>query len=324
MRILSYSENPDTVAITAAVLNDPPPAGKVYALPVPGPALTSPMYGGESAELFRRYLNELVNEWLRCGRRVIPAGATVHASGMRLSGGKTHWTPYLVPDRYSPIRAKRADKFDTSDPTIDSWLWKVYWDYLHRCQPTHWFNTNGEVFFWYMTPAYGTLDSPAVLPPFLNAKNGNDAAWLEAVLWFILFLNCGHVHRLDRCHFCGRFFVRARGKKSGQEYKRGGPSCGECKGADSKERTEALRRLARERMWSVAAVAWAGWKRSHRTPNRYVAVAARVNAECRKEILITTRKDKIEPLWVKRNEKNVVRLAEQSTAKNGGKRNAKS
>jgi hypothetical protein len=77
-------------------------------------------------------------------------------------------------------------------------------------------------------------------------------------------------------------------------------------------------------MWEAAARAWADFKPTHRTPDRFSAVANRVNAECKIDILITTRKDRIGPLWVKRNEKDIVRQAELLTWKVGGKRNAKS
>lgn len=315
MRILSYTEKLETVAFTAKVLNDPPPRGKVYALAVPV-GLPSVQSGGEDAELFRRYLAELVNEWLRCGKKVMPIGAEVWAS--HCPGGEPQWTHRLVPEQYSvPKRGHGSTKrklrqpIDESDPAFASWLWKVYWDYLNRFPPTIWFNNLGEVFAWYLSSVASLPPAPpTALPPFLSVDNANSLAWLDAVLWFILFLNCGHADLLDRCRFCGRFFVRARGKRSGQVYKHGGPSCGNCKGVDSKERSSDSRAEARKRMWEVAACASADWKRTHRTPDRFSAVADRVNAECRKEIFITTRKDRIGPIWVKRNEKEIQERVE--------------
>jgi hypothetical protein len=312
MRIFSFTGKPDTVAKTAIVLNDPPPPGKMYALPVPL-GLTSLQFGGKSTESFRQFLAELIKEWLRCGKKIMPAGSIVRAHGMGPAGGYAgdiEWAQYLAPDRFSPNRRETLEAIDESDPALDSWLWKVYWDYLHRFKPTEWFNSFGEVFFWYLTPIQKELDPPTALPPFLNAENGNDPAWLEALLWFILLLNSGHAHLLEQCQHCRRFFVRKRGKKTGQAYKRGGPSCRSCKGVDSKERTRAQRETAKARMIDIAARAWASWKRTNRTPDRHAATAARVNAECPEEIGVTTRRDRIEPLWVRRNEKEILERVE--------------
>ena len=259
MRIISYSGNPQAVRLTAGILNEAPPWGKVYVLPVPGPPLMSFQYGEEIADLFRRYLAELVNEWLRCGKRVIPPGSTVWASGMGIPGeygGGMEWTQYLVPEGKGLDQSKSLKPVDESDHAFSSWLWKVYWDYLWRFKPATWFNSFGEVFFQYTTPAYEDPDPPTALPPFLTAENSKHFAWLEAVLWFVLLLNSGHAHLLDRCQFCARYFVRARGKKRGQVYKRGGPSCGNCKGADSNERTRAIRETAKGRMLEAAARSW--------------------------------------------------------------------
>jgi hypothetical protein len=308
MRVLSYSENPETVACTAIVLNDPPRPGKVYVLPVPVFGLPSLESGGEDAESFRRYLAELVNEWLRCGKKVMPIGAEARGPSQGLPGDEREWLYWLGPEHYSvpkrgPAKRKSWQPIDESDPAFDSWIWKVYVDYLYRFKPTVWPNSAGEVFAWYLSSAHRSPHPPpTAFPPSLSVENADSPAWLDAVLWFIYFLNCGHADLLDRCRFCKRFFVRARRKKSGQVYSRGGPNCGNCKGPDSKERSKDVRGKAKGRMLETAAKAWAGWKWSHRTPDRFAAVADRVNADCQKEIFITTGKDRIEPLWVKRNE----------------------
>lgn len=326
MRILSYSENREAVEITAMVLNDPAPAGRAYVLPVPGPALTSLYTDGGTAELFRTCLRGLFNEWLRCGKKVMPTESNAWASGMGPVppySTETTWTVYLVPEGTGTRAPESLTPVDESDPAFDSWLWKVYWDYLWHRKPTIWFDSRGEVFFQYMTPAYEKSHKPVTIPPFLDAQSVRSPAWLEAVLWFILVLNSGHAQLLDRCAHCQRYFVRQRGLKQGQSYKRGGPSCGKCKGAESKERTQGIRETAKSRMLDVAAKAWTSWKRSNRTPERYAAVAARVNADCKGEIRITTRKDRIEPLWVKRNEKEIAQRTEKLTAEKGAKHNAK-
>jgi len=70
-------------------------------------------------------------------------------------------------------------------------------------------------------------------------------------------------------------------------------------------------------MLKVAGEAWTDWKKSNRTPDRYAAVANRVNAKCKREINTTTRKDRIEPLWVKRNEKAILARAERNAESKG-------
>jgi hypothetical protein len=76
-------------------------------------------------------------------------------------------------------------------------------------------------------------------------------------------------------------------------------------------------------MLEVAAKAWAAWKKTHIAPNRISAVAERVNAECLDEILVTTRKHRIESLWVKRNEAKILEHVERNALRKGAKRNAK-
>jgi hypothetical protein len=63
-------------------------------------------------------------------------------------------------------------------------------------------------------------------------------------------------------------------------------------------------------MLKVATEAWVAWKRSNRTPDRYLAVINRVNAKCPQDVLITTRKQRVEPLWAKRNEKEILKRVE--------------
>jgi hypothetical protein len=63
-------------------------------------------------------------------------------------------------------------------------------------------------------------------------------------------------------------------------------------------------------MLKVAAESWAAWKKSHRTPDRYLAVINRLNADCRDQILITTRKERVSSVWAKRNEKEIQKRVE--------------
>jgi hypothetical protein len=183
--------------------------------------------------------------------------------------------------------------------------------------------SDGEVRMDFTTPVYAGIEPPIALPPFLNADSPNLDCWTEAVLWFMLLLNSGFAQRLDRCAYCKRYFVRKREMKSGQTYKRGGPNCGNCRGQVSKTRTSDARSDAKDRMLGAAAEAWAAWKRGHRTPERYSTVANRVNAKCPQEIIITTRKHRIEPLWVKRNETKILERVEGNALKKGANQNAK-
>lgn len=325
MRIISLSENLRAVVDTVGVLNDPPPLGYTYRLPVAGfglSSLTSPDPVKRAA--FRGFLRELIGEWFRCGKRVMPKGAMVSASGMGLSEGRYLWKLVLSPmvwDEYG--RRVERRELDPADPAFHSWLWMVYWDYLHRATPNIWFNSDGEVLMNYTSSAWSQPEPPVALPPFLNAESPNQDCWMEAVLWFILLLNSGYVQRLDRCAYCRRYFVREREMKSGQSYKRGGPSCGDCRGEVSKARTSDTRSDAKARMLETAAEAWTDWKKSNRTPDRYAAVASRVNAKCKREIYITTRKDRIEALWVKRNETKILERVNRIALGNGESQNAK-
>jgi hypothetical protein len=328
VRIVSYSENRRAVEITAKVLNDPPSPGMVYMLPVPGPPLAS-LYTTEEgkAELFRTYLRGLFDEWLRCGKKVMPTESNAWASGIGPVppySTETTWTVFLVPEGLGTRPRESLKPVDESDPAFDSWLWKVYWDYLWHRKPTIWFDSRGEVFFQYMSPANENPIKPVTIPPFLNAESARSTAWAEAVLWFILVLNSGHAQLLDRCVHCQRYFVRQREMKEGQLYKRNGPSCGTCKGLDSNARTQTARDKAKDRMLDVAAEEWGNWKHSHRTPDRYKAVMHRVNERCRNEIHVTTRKHRIEARWVKRNEREITLRAEQRIEPKGANQNAKS
>jgi hypothetical protein len=317
MRIASLSENLHAVEITARLLNDPPPPGYTYVLPVPGFGLSSLSGNKNEMDLFRGFLEKLVVEWMRCGKRIMPENAAVRASGMGSVKGystKTYWNLSLdsiFADDYGRIvRGTDRKEIDSNDPAYSSWLWKVYWDYLYRAKPNVWFNSDGEVLFNYTTPVYDQQEPFVELPPFLTADNPNLGCWMEAVLWFILLVNSGYAQLLDRCVFCQRFFVRKREKKIGQGYKRGGPNCGNCKGEVSKVRTSDIRNNAKERMLKVAAESWAAWKKSHRTPDRYLAVINRLNADCRDQILITTRKERVSSVWAKRNEKEIQKRVE--------------
>lgn len=328
MRIVSLSENLQAVEVTANLLNDPPPDSYTYWLPVPGVGLTSLSgYDRKAIEVFREFLEKLVEEWMRCGKRIMPEDAEVRASGMGpVEGYSTgwEWTLSLIPKAVlKGGKLVREKELDLSDPTSNSWLWKVYWDYLHREKPNIWFNSDGEVLFNYTTPVYGKSEPFVALPPFLKADSPNLNCWIEAVLWFILLLNSGYAQRLDRCTFCKRYFVRRREMKSGQVYKRGGASCSNCRGQVSKARTSDTRINAKDRMLNVAAEAWATWKKTHKTPDRYLAVSKRVNAKCPKEVLITTRKDQIESLWVKRNEREILARVERNSVGKGASQNAK-
>jgi hypothetical protein len=328
MRILSLSENVQAVVDTAALLNDPPPEGYTYRLPVLGMGLTSLHgYNRDAILVFRGYLRELVQEWMRCGRRIMPKNAAVHAAGMGPDehySTKWHWSMSLFPRHYDEFgRFGESKELDTSDPAYTSWLWRVYWDYLHREKPNIWFNSDGEVLFNYTTPVYGHSEPFVELPPFLNADSPSLNCWREAVLWFILLLNSGHAQLLDRCVFCERYFVRRREVKSGQSYKRGGPNCGECRAEGSKARTSDIRAKAKSRMLDVAAEAWATWKKCNRTPDKYSAVESQVNSKCSAEIFITTRKHRIETVWVKRNEREIVARIAQIQLRKEQDQNAK-
>jgi hypothetical protein len=293
-------------------------------LPVTGVGLTSLWDYDGAAEGFRGFLQVLVAEWFRCGKKIMPKDAAIRASGMGMDGGETHWTAYLVPKSgYEDGTMVPGKELDLSDPCFKSWLWKVYWDYLHRFPPNIWFMSDGEVRLNFTTPVFGKIARPVALPPFLEADSPSMNCWLEAVLWFMLLLNSGYVQRLDRCVYCERYFVRERDVKIGQIYKRGGPSCGNCKGKVAKARTIDARTGAKNRMLKVAAEAWTAWKKSNRTPDRYSAVANQVNAKCKKEIFVTTRKGRIQPLWVKRNEKEIRTRVEQSGLTKGAKQDAK-
>lgn len=325
MRIFTQSDNLYSVEVTAALLNDPPPSGYRYFLPVTGFGLTS-THSEDGTELFRGFLKQIVEEWLRCGRRVMPHDAAVRASQMMTVQGystkgystEPKWNLLLVrKSGYEDGSLIQGKELDPTDPAYDSWLWRVYWDYLHRAPPNVWFLSDGEVCLNFTTTAYYSLEAPTALPPFLNADSPYLDSWMEAVLWFIHLLNSGYVKRFDRCTFCNRYFVRKRERKSGQVYKRGGASCGNCKGETAKARTNDVRDCAKRRMLDVAAEAWGGWKKSNRNPDRLSAVANRVNARCPADVFITTRKHRIEPLWVKRNEKAIVERVNQ-TAHNKG------
>ena len=327
MQIFTASERPESVENTAALLNDPPPPGYRYFLPVTGVGLTSLWDDDGAEEAFRVFLQKLIEEWFRCGKKILPKDAAVHATGSGPVPGystETKWELSLYPKSgFEDGTGIRGKDLDTSDPAYGSWLWRVYWDYLHRFRPNFWFMGDGDVRFNFTTPVYGKIERPVALPPFLEADSPNMNCWLEAVLWFMLLINSGHVQRLDRCSFCKRYFVRKRDVKNGHVYKRGGASCGNCKSENSKARTNDARSDAKNRMLVVAAESWTAWKKSNRTPDRYLAVANRVSAKCPKEILITIRKHRIEPLWVKRNEKAIVARIESNAAAKGADKNAK-
>ena len=310
MRILSLSENLQAVEITATALNTPPPPGYAYRWPVWGLGLAS-LSGDERVKAFRGFLGELIQEWMRCGKRVMPSDARVAAHGTgpyEPYSSEWTWTLCLAPKSgYEDGTLVRGKELDPSDPPYGSWLWRVYWDFLHRVKPNIWFLSDGEVVMNYTTPIYMKLESPTALPPFLSADDPNMDCWLEAVLWFMLFLNSGFAQLLDRCTFCKQYFVRKREVKSGQLYKRGGASCGNCKGESSKARTSDIRKEAKGRMLDVATAAWAIWKKSHRTPDRYAAVMGTASTpNARVTIYATTRNHRIETIWVKRNEREIV------------------
>jgi hypothetical protein len=313
VQITSLSNNRRAVGDTAGVLNNPPPQGFTYRLPEVGFGLVSLQKNRQSIELFRGFLQELVQEWMRCGKKVMPERAKVSASGMGVPGGQSKdvvWTLDLVPDSWATGK-KSHIQLHESDPAFNSWIWRVYWDYLYRAKPNVWFKSDGEVLLNYTSSSGDSsinpdIDPPKQLPPFLQPDSPHMGVWSDAVQWFIRLLNSGYAHLLDRCSYCDRYFVRERGKKANQLYKRRGPRCGDCKGKGPGERTSERRREARNRMLDVAARAWALWKPSRSESNRHAAVAARVNAKCRDDIFTTTGKDWISSLWVSRNEKAII------------------
>lgn len=324
MRIVALSETPQSVVTTAHLLNGHPPApGKMYWLQVGSTGLTS-MYTRESTKVFSGYLNELVKEWMRCGKKIVPPNLSVRAEAERSSkNAEWEWTLHLEPEGSGLKNPELLKPVDESDPAFSSWIWRVYWDYLWRFKPNFSFDSYGKVSFQYLTSAHEEPSTPIAIPPFLDDESAKSAAWLEAVLWFILLLNSGHAQLLDQCRFCGRYFVRQREMKKGQSYKRGGPNCGNCKGEGSKARTKAVRADAKDRMLDVAAEAWATWKKTHKAPNRVSAVAKRVNAECRDEINATTRRDQIESQWVKRNEKEILARLDRNAIGSEANQNVK-
>jgi hypothetical protein len=299
MQLLSLSKTLNMVETTAVLLNGPLPPGyvvaEIFSLDRHDPLLE---------EAFREFLQKLVEEWMRCGNKVIAKDAVICASEMRLDEAIR---------RLPSVAAVE----DVTRNLGNSWLWGVYWDYLHRAKPNIWFDSDGEVTFDYTRPICGKLELPVALPPFLPEGSPNLYCWMDAMLWFVLLLNSGYAQRLDRCAFCKRYFVRQRGVKSGQVYKRGGANCGNCRGEVAKARTSDARTVAKDRMLRDAAAAWTDWKKSNRTPDRYAAVADRVNAKCKKDIYITTRRSRIEPLWVKRNEKAILARAERNAENKG-------
>jgi hypothetical protein len=309
MQFLNLYKTPNVVETTAALLNDPLPPGAIVA----DVFSLSGRDPEKREEVFRGFLQELVQEWVRCGKKIVPKDVAICVSEMEPPGysSGTTWRN----DSTSKFEDENGTR-DLYDPPYDSWLWRVYWDYLRRAKPNIWFLSDGEVTFNNTAPICGKLELPVALPPFLTTESPNLDCWMEAVRWFMLLLNSGYVQRLDRCAYCKRYFVRQREAKSGQVYKRGGANCGNCRGEVAKARTSDARTDAKYRMLKVAGEAWADWKKSNRTPDRYAAVANRVNTKCKKEIYITTCRDRIEPLWAKRNEKEIIARVSE-TQRNG-------
>ncbi len=129
----------------------------------------------------------------------------------------------------------------------------------------------------YISPAHGASCRPIKLPPFIEREGPYLTVWDESMLWFVLFLNCGHAQRLDRCTYCKRYFCRKRNPKKNLAFKRG-PHCGKCKGAASIDRTEDTRGKRTDEMVRFAAEVWAQWKPNSRDGRRSKWIATKVNS----------------------------------------------
>jgi hypothetical protein len=274
MRILSQNDSPEVVECTARLLNGPSPVPRKYWLPLLGIDWDSREEKGKS-EVFCGFLRELVKEWIKCGKRVMPERMVVNAaSGGTPNGDWYHMHPYLAPEPAPVSEGQRM--WDANDPAARTWLWRVYWDWIRRNVPRVWFQCNGLLRLTYISPAHSGPSRPSELPPFIESQSPRLRVWDESVLWFVLFLNCGHAHRLDCCRFCHRYFARRRTPKQKLDLKRG-PQCGKCIKRGSVERTKSSRANRTNRMVGFAADFWEQWKPNSRDGQRSVWIANKVN-----------------------------------------------
>jgi hypothetical protein len=204
-------------------------------------------------ELVRPRLLEVVTEWIRCGRRVMPEESVVSSASMGDPPDEFHVG--LRGDNFlAPVRTS------AEDPLATSWLWAAYWDFVNRNKPGVWPAWTGEVLLRYFSPssdpqgrsyrlhARSPLDESKEidLPDWLaypKEKFSLDRDWLlwdEATHWFMLLLNSGHASRFRQCVNCKRFFLLRRSPRRGFQPKRGN-YCGNCKASSSAERTAASR-----------------------------------------------------------------------------------
>src|ERR1017187_7005841 len=98
MQILSLNDSLKVVESTVRLLNGPSPVPRQYQLPLLGIEWDSLQEKGKS-EVFRDFLRELVSEWIRCGRRVMPERTVVNAGGIGVPGSdRDRMRPYLAPE----------------------------------------------------------------------------------------------------------------------------------------------------------------------------------------------------------------------------------
>jgi len=197
--------------------------------------------------------------------------------------------------------------------SFSSWLWQVYQDYLDRITPACYLNHDGRVQLEIRSPALEELEQhpPRFWPPFLQPDTPYVFEWQTALFWFIRFHNEGDPALLERCRYCGVFFVRERASRKGREYKRGS-CCSLCTNRSAKDRKDDQRSTAKAVMIAVAAKAWLAWKKRNRTSDRYQAVAARVTRDCAKQCEITVGLPMVTRKWVRQNEQEIVAFIQNS------------
>jgi hypothetical protein len=254
--------------------------------------------------LFRRFLRQIADEWISCAREVYPHGR-LPMYGLGASE-KTLMRPSNG-ERYLPQPLPRVPaEFQRS---LNSWLWKVCRDYLTRIKPAYYFHHGGRIHVEIRAPFKEELDQfpPKVWPPFLEPNTSHVIQWQTALFCFIRFLNVTNPALLDQCCYCGAFFVRNRVARRYRDYKRS-PSCIACAARGARDRKRDQRSKARKPMMAVAAKAWLVWKKTHRTPDRYAAVAARVTAQCADECQITVGRRWVTKKWARENEGEITRF----------------
>jgi hypothetical protein len=297
MKILTFNDNLEVVENTARLLNGPLPLSQHYWLPLLGVGWTS-LRGEESSEVFRGFLLELVSEWMRCGKRVMPEETTVYASGVGLpNSDRFAWHAHLASEKFLKSGKIMSQEIDQNDPAAQTWLWRVYWDWNHRNKPNVWFRHDGQLYLNYTSPAQSRPSTPDMLPPFIESGSPYMNQWDESILWFLLFLNSRHAQLLDRCVHCDRYFVRKRRPQRGVDYKRG-PNCGKCKGRASIQRTQCTRDRRKHQRVKLAADVWGQWKPMRHYGRRANWVAEKMNQKLPEGQAITGR-------WVTQHQQEI-------------------